>query len=674
MSSKTAKASRSKTQFLGVDTGGTFTDFFYFDGQTTAVHKVLSTPSAPERAILQGIHELKLSEAMGRGELLVVHGSTVATNAALERKGVKTAFVTNKGFADLLSLARQNRPHIYDIQPREDIEVVPRSWCFEVDCRRGSQGELLAPLLDEDLSQLRERVKKSGVEAVAVSLLFSYLNGDEERRIKAALGDDYFVCCSHEVLAESGEYERGMATWLNAWLGPKVEAYLKNLQAAVAPSSLGVMQSSGGTIDANQASRSAVNLLLSGPAGGLAAAKYISEQIAQPRLMTFDMGGTSSDVALIDGGIRLTNESTLGDFPVAVATVDMHTIGAGGGSLAYLDEAGALHVGPESSGASPGPACYGQGGTQPTVTDANALLGRIRPENFLGGAMALNLEASKRAFSELAGKLGVSAEQAAQGVVDLANEHMAAALRVISVQKGYDPKEFELCCFGGAGGLHVCALADALGVERITVPIHGGVLSAMGMLVAPRQRQLSQSLNRALAGLSMQNLESLFEPLSARGQAELLAEGVDGDSIEAIASVDCRYQGQSFYINLPLQAIDELAQAFHRAHKQAYGHELDLPIELVNVRLRLTAPAACSPLLASKDDESLQTIRSPSAFARLPEGERVPVWDRASMAVGEEHEGPLIICEPVATTWVAPNWSARIDRYGHLRLRKLPQR
>ena len=513
---------------LGVDTGGTFTDFVCLDGAEVRVHKVLSTPAAPERAILQGIRELGLQ---GQSYYLV-HGSTVATNAVLEGKGVRTAYVTNRGLGDLLSIGRQARRELYNLQPRAGLPPVPAELCFEVGGRLGADGQLVEPLDEEELRQLADLLQSLGVEAVAINLLFSYLDERFECRIEQALPGDLFVSRSSYVLPQQGEYERGIGTWMNAWVGPRVQGYLQRLKQAIEPSPLHVMQSSALTIDAEQAARRAVNLLLSGPAGGLMGALATGEKLGLTRLLTLDMGGTSTDVALIDGQVQLTSEGSIGRYPVAVPMVDMHTIGAGGGSLARVDEGGMLVVGPESAGADPGPACYGRGGRESTVTDANLVLGRLRPAAFLGGDMRLDWQAALAVLSQLGEAMGLTAEQAALGVIALANEHMAQALRVISVERGIDPRDYTLLAFGGAGGLHVCALADALAMRRVLVPMHAGVLSALGMLAAPRGRQLSHTLCLPLLQQDDARLRTRLVALADQGRAELLAEGIKAESVQ----------------------------------------------------------------------------------------------------------------------------------------------
>lgn len=635
---------------LGVDTGGTFTDFVWFDGAQLVIHKVLSTPDAPERAILQGIHELGLD---GR-DYHLVHGSTVATNAVLEGKGVRTVYITNHGLGDVLSIGRQARRELYNLQPQAEAPPVAPELCLETGGRPGADGSVVEPLDTQDIEALVARVQQLEPQAVAINLLFSYLDDSFERRIEAAMPAGLFVSRSSAVLPEQGEYERGIATWLNAWVGPCVEGYVQRLQAAVQPAPVHVMQSSALTIAAAQAARRAVNLLLSGPAGGLMGALRIGKAVDRPQLLSFDMGGTSTDVALLDGRVSLTSEGHIGRWPVAVPMVDMHTIGAGGGSIARVDAGGMLAVGPESAGADPGPACYGRGGRLATVTDANLVLGRLRPEAFLGGKMRLDTPAAQQAIEQLAAQMGVSPQQAALGVVDLANEHMAQALRVISVQRGVDPATYTLAAFGGAGGLHVCALAEALGMRQALVPVHSGVLSALGMLVAPRGRQLSHSVKGLLREQTAARLQQYFEALAARGRAELLEEGVQADAIRRVCSLDLRYQGQGYTLNILFnEDLDQVAADFTRAHRQRFGHTLDVALELVNLRVALsatgsdfalqadTATASCSPL------ESIEVAGCDA---------RVPVWRREDLDIDAPYPGPLLVIDAVATTWVAPGW------------------
>lgn len=655
----------SVSYWLGVDTGGTFTDFVLLGDGEPRIHKVLSTPSAPEQAILQGIGELGLNDAMAAGQLAIVHGTTVATNAALEGKGARTVLITNQGLEDILRIGRQNRAELYNLTPTPPPSVLETLDVVGAPGRLDAQGKEVAPLSDADLSQLVETVLGHQPQSVALCLLFSYLNPSHEQRIRQALeATGLLVSASHAILPTRGEYERGMATWLNAWLAPKVADYLQRLQQATTPAPLAIMQSHGGTIASDQAADLAVNLLLSGPAGGLAAAKRLGEQLQQPQLMTFDMGGTSTDVALLDGDLRLTQQGHIGPYPVAVPMVDMHTIGAGGGSLAYVDDAGLLHVGPHSAGADPGPACYGRGGDRVTVTDANVVLGRLQPDFALGGSLTLDTAAARNAMETLATQLGLGVEDTAEGVLALANEHMTQALRVISIQKGFDPADFALLSFGGAGGLHVCALADNLGMQRAIVPRRAGVLSAEGLVYAPRKREQLQALPEAPEHTALQ---SHINTLQQQGSEELIREGVHASHVQHRVFVDMCYQGQSSVLQIPWQ--DEAAERerlFHDAHEQRFGHRLALPVRQVNIRvqsLATTSPPTQPPLPA--------LTAAATRHAQLPGVDRqVTIYERDALGAGQTLQGPALIAEAVGTTWLAPGWQAFVDPHGHLLLER----
>jgi N-methylhydantoinase A len=648
---------------LGVDTGGTFTDFVLLDGERLRIHKVLSTPHAPEQAILQGIQEL----GIGGQSFHLVHGSTIATNAVLEGKGVRTAYITNRGFADVLTIGRQARRELYNLQPAVPQVPVPAELCIETGGRLAADGTVIDPLTANDCEVLLERLEELAPDAVAINLLFSFLDEGFERMLERRLQERFFVSRSSAILPEIREYERGIATWLNAWVGPRVEGYVQRLRAAVQPSPVHVMQSSGLTIGADQAARRAVNLLLSGPAGGLMGASFIGTVLGVERLLTFDMGGTSTDVALIDGSVNLTSEGCLGPWPVAVPMVDMHTIGAGGGSLAEVDEGGMLVVGPQSAGADPGPACYGRGGQRATVTDANLVLGRLLPEAFLGGDMRLDAAAAVCAVERLAQRLHVGRLQAAKGVVDLANEHMAQALRVISVQRGIDPAEFTLTAFGGAGGLHVCALAEALNMTRALVPMHAGVLSALGMLAAKRGRRLSHAASGLLHEQDEGALEEQFARLVAQGTEQLEEEGVDAKDIDTEFSLDLRYCGQSYTLNIPGKDLDRAQQDFHRLHAQRFGHRMETGIELVNLRVALIAAGSSLSLTAGGAQGDGQPIRMASLAAC---SEPVPVWRRVDLLPGRPYQGPLLVIDVVATTFVAAGWTLQRHDSGCLLLER----
>lgn len=689
---------------LGIDTGGTFTDFVLLEGDRLRVHKVLSTPEAPERAILQGIAELGLDTPAQLARLRVVHGSTVATNAVLEGKGVPTVFITNRGLGDMLSLGRQARAALYDLQPPRVSPPVPHEYCLETGGRRGADGGVVEPLTAADVAALVKQVAALAPQAVAINLLYSYLDEGFERTLESALaqaserGDipPLFITRSSALVAEYREYERGITTWLNAWVGPLVQGYLARLAAGLggrmqaqslreegrdapdplhrqsgsssrAGARLSVMQSAGGTVAADQAGQQAVHMLLSGPAGGLAGAGFVAACAGRTRLLTFDMGGTSTDVALLDGEPQLTTEGRIAGYPVAVPMVDMHTLGAGGGSIARVDAGGLLQVGPASAGAAPGPACYGRGGTQATVTDANLILGRLRAEAFLGGGMRLDVQAARSALIPIGQALGLSVEATAAGIVRVANEHMARALRVMSVQRGIDPGGLTLVSFGGAGGLHVCALAEALGMREALVPIHAGVLSALGMLVAPRARQLSQTLNHPLTPALSEKIAACCVRLSTRGREALADEGVAAASMRVESRLDLRYHGQSYALTVPWTGRVAQAEAdFHTLHAQRYGHRLGLPVELVNVRVAVHAPVS-APRLVTATASGVKQADVPRV-AVWGHAETVPVYARETLAVGQRIRGPALVTETVATTYLAAHWEAEKEAQGNLLL------
>jgi len=650
---------------VGVDTGGTFTDIVVLerDGNTDSMRhcKVLSDPSDPSAPIVEGLRRMGLEN---RG-LKIIHGTTVGTNAVLEGKGARVAYVASRGFADVLTLGRQERQQVYRLIQPETAPPVPPEMCLEVSTRIASDGELLAVSDESELEQLGASLEALGVESVAVNLLFSFLRPEEERRIAGVLEDRWFVSCSSKILPEVREYERGMATWLNASVGPVISRYLKRLQARLPGSGIAVMQSAGTTIAADQAADQAVRLLLSGPAGGLAAARSIAAQTGNPRLMSFDMGGTSTDVALFNGEIPLTQHCRLGSWPLSIPSVDIHTIGAGGGSIARVDLAGMLLVGPESAGANPGPACYAQGGSRATVTDANLVLGRIPEDTLLGGYLPLDKRAAQQAVERLAADMNCTVLDAARGIVRLANEHMARALRVISVERGHDPADYALLCFGGAGGLHACDLAELLNMKKIIIPARAGVLSAMGMLVSEPGRELSAAVLKPLAGLADEEIGQLFRALEDDARGQLVNEGCDPQSVHFRHRLQLRYKGQSATIAIDWIPGEAHEAKFHQAHKKASGLRLPHPVELVNLRLSARAPA----VLRSIDVRHAVRADEVGGEVFVSElGESVPHRPRPGLTPGVSLEGPLLVTESAATAWIKPGWVVEMDAWGNLLL------
>jgi len=649
---------------LGIDTGGTFTDFVYFDGEHVRIYKALSTPDAPERAILQGIREMNI-DLHG---LRIIHGSTIATNAVLEGKGARTVYITNRGLKDILSIGRQARRELYNLQPAPLKPPVPEELCLETGGRITYEGGVIDPLTEDDIAVLKKLISELDPESAAINLLFSYVDDQYEKKIAQSLPEAMFVSCSSEVIPEQREYERGITTWLNAYVGPLVHGYMLRLSEQVKPAIVSVMRSSGQTCLAANAGREAVHLLLSGPAGGVNGARYTGEICGQLRLLAFDMGGTSTDVALIDSSIPLTSNGRIAGYPVAVPMVDIHTIGAGGGSIAYVDAGGVLQVGPGSAGARPGPACYAQGGTEPTVTDANLVLGYLPKSVLLGGSMPLDYDCAKSALSKLIKPLGFeTAEQVAEGIIRVANEHMIQALRMCSVQRGIDPREFVLMAFGGAGGMHICVLADDLCMRKAIAPAQAGVLSAMGMLTATAGRQLLKTIGQILSKCSHQTIESALDELVFAGRAALAQEGIDADSLEVTPSLDLCYQGQAFTLNIPWTDINNVESSFHGQHETLFGHRLDAPIELVNVRIGImTWPDKLSlPVMTIPVDAAPVSFSRVYGFDSL-----IPVWQRMQLSPAKPLIGPAIVLDEVSTIYIAPHWKCTVDSFGNLVLEK----
>ncbi|MFQ5398924.1 MAG: hydantoinase/oxoprolinase family protein [Anaerolineae bacterium] len=679
---------------LGVDTGGTFTDFVWLDGNgRLRIHKQLSTPADPSEAILAGVALLNVPESAA-----VVHGSTVATNALLERRGARTALITTKGFADVLAIGRQNRPDLYALVPQKPESLVPRRWRFEVTERVTAQGEILIPLELESLEPILARMESDQIESVAVCLLFSFFHPEHEQQIGRALARSRMasrgalhVSLSSEILPEYREYERTAATVINAYVAPLMSRYLENLAGGIRPRRLSVMQSNGGIISAATAASQAARTVLSGPAGGVVGARYVANRAGFADIITFDMGGTSTDAALCPGRLPATAEGEIAGMPLRLPIIDIHTVGAGGGSLAYVDAGGALHVGPQSAGAEPGPACYGReigvwrlpvgsavsaSHLPITVTDANLVLGRLDAGHFLGGEMRLDERAARRALDELAQAMsGETPESAAWGVIQVANANMERAIRRISVERGFDPRRFTLVAFGGAGPLHACELAHNLQIPRVLIPAVPGVLSALGMLAAAPTKDYSRTIIQPLSDLGADPYEWLreqFHPLEQQAVAAMTAEGHKRDQITLRHAVDMRYLGQSHELTIPLTFGDRRippAQMFHTAHEKRYGYKRpEAAVEIVTLRLSAVAPVSPPSLpavpLGGSDAADALIGEKPVWFGQQVVPARL--YDRARLQPRNRFAGPAIVFQYDTTTVIPPEWDAAVDQHRNL--------
>ncbi len=656
---------------MGIDIGGTFTDFVVYGSSDQSLQrfKILSTPADPAQAVLHGLSQLTKSHRRH-----IVHGSTVATNAILERKGARTALMTTKGFRDVLQIGRQDRPVLYDLFPSLPSPLIPREWSFEITERMDEEGNVVTPLQEQELEEIIGELRSQNIQSVAVSFLFSFLNPTHEQWVANRLrAEGFFVTASSEILPEFREYERTSTTAVNAYVSPVLDAYLGKLEQEMPPAEFHILQSNGGRLSVAQARGHGVRSILSGPAGGVVGARYIAGLAGFHRLLTFDMGGTSTDVAFVSDTIQVTTEAEIGGCPIRVPVIDIHTVGSGGGSLAAMDAGGNLRVGPQSAGANPGPVCYGRGGRIPTVTDAQVILGRLPADGFLGGQQVLDVEAAKQAFDVFSQGLTLSSREGldtrqglALGIIQIANAHMERALRVISVERGEDPRETVLVSFGGAGGLHACELARALGIPHVLIPPTAATLSALGMLASDVQLDYVRTVMLPNTTTS-EELEQRCQALVQQGENDLQREGISPDQAIILQTVDVRYVGQSFDLNVPLTA--QFRQEFDRIHQERYGYcQAHAAIEIVNVRVqaigRITPPPIPQRVVGPKDSSSAQWEDRPVV---LPQGvQAVPHYWGNRLCPGHEVSGPAIIVLDDTTVYLGPTDLAKIDTYSNI--------
>ena len=649
---------------VGVDTGGTFTDFVFKREDQWSVYKVLSTPDNPARAVLGGLDHVAKKE-----KKQIIHGSTVATNAILERKGARTALITNKGFEDVIEIGRQNRSRLYGLGYRKEPHIVPSDLRFGIKGRVLHTGEEHESLDEEEARKVLKQIMRSQAHSVAVCFIFSFANPSHEKKIKELLGSTGIaVSLSHEILAEFREFERTSTTVLNAYVVPKMHAYIGHLMAEMEMgNTLSIMQSNGGSISAETAMEESVRTILSGPAGGVVGALEIGKIAGHTHLITFDMGGTSTDVSLIDGSVSLTVESRISGYPIKVPMIDIHTVGAGGGSIAAVDVGGSLKVGPESAGVDPGPICYGKG-RQITVTDANLYLGRLIPEHFLGGTMELQRNRLDSFFRQMAKEIGLSPVELAEGILSVANTAMEKAIRVISVEKGYDPREFVLFSFGGAGGMHGAFLARLLNIPKVLVPKNPGILSAIGMIMADVIKDYSFTVMRNQLNCTAGHLSKLFQNLEKRGVKDLSKEGIIKENVRLERYLDMRYQGQSYEIIVPFEM--NYIDGFHGLHEKTYGYRNeDKIVEIVNIRLRARGIPD-----KPRFEKAKRVKGQPPQKAFL--GEREVVFDqrvrktqilsREKLLSGNRITSPAILVEYSSTIVIPPFAEAHVDEYGNI--------
>ena len=672
-----------KSQLVGIDIGGTFTDFVFLVDGSLRVYKLATTARDQSSAVVDGLQLLDVDAPAS-----IVHGTTIATNALLERRGARTALLTTEGFADLLVIGRQNRPQLYSFRQSRPPPLVPDTCRFDVPERLDASGSVLTKLEEAAVMDIAGRIAAQDIESVAIVFLHSFLNPRHEKRAAECIRrrlPDLPISLSSEILPEYREYERTATTVINAYIRPIVAHYLNRLERAMDNRTVRVMQSNGGTIGITQAAKQAARLVLSGPAGGVVGAFSLAccaMERDDPRVVTFDMGGTSTDVALCPGQIPGTAEGNIAGLPLRLPSVDIHTVGAGGGSIARVDAGGVLRVGPNSAGAEPGPVCYGRGGTEPTVSDANLVLGRLDAGAFLGGSKTIHLDvdAAREAVAQLGRYIGLSVEATALGVIRVANATMERALRSVSVERGHDPREYVLVPFGGAGPMHACDLAEALDMRHILIPPNPGVLSAFGLLMADITYESSHAVITRSEALAS-NLDPLVDITNGcieRVRQIFKNEGICNPAIDG--RLDMRYCGQSYELEIPIQLpitethLDFSLKAFHDAHKQRYGHAMEHePVEVVTLRIRGTAPGARPDLpylpVTARDIADALVAEKKVWFETM--GPAVTdCYDRSRLFHGHRFHGPAMVYQYDTTIVLLPGWKARVDGWQNLWLER----
>ncbi len=653
-----------KKVLIGIDSGGTFTDVVAAAGNKLKHFKIPSDPADPAGPVLEGVRRV-VAEF---GEGTVVHGTTVGTNAVLERKGAAAALLTTEGFEDLLLIGRQTRPQLYELVNTPIEPIIPAERCFGIRERTAADGTVLERPDPNQLKDIIPRLRKLNVDAVAVCFLHSYANPANEKAIAAAMQAAGFdVSCSSDILPEYREYERCSTTAINAFLRPVLSRYYERLESELPRRGLRIMQSSGGCISSEAARLRPGQTVLSGPAGGVVGAHTLTSMAGYDKIITLDMGGTSADVSIISGRIPLTTEGGIEGLPIRLPMVDIVTVGSGGGSIAWFDAGGALRVGPRSAGANPGPACYGRG-EELTVTDAHLQLGHIPADEPLGGVLKLDAGRTDALFAQKSAAAAMTSAQLAEGIVTVAAATMERALRVVSVQRGHDPRDFALFAFGGAGGLHACRLAATLRIGTVIIPDRAGIMSAFGMLLADSVKDYSRTVFLRGDEMTYSRLEKNFEPLERAARKDLLAEGFNARDILLQRSVAMRYEGQSYELEIPLEP--ELVQAFHAAHGKRYSYaDPDRSVEAVNIILRAVGTTS-KPQIPETPERDYKASGPAASVIIGGEELRAPLLRRSELESGAGFDGPAVVFDIDSTALVPPRWRARMDRWRNLIIKR----
>jgi len=674
---------------LGVDTGGTFTDVSLIseDSGESYVTKVPSTPENSSIGVLNGAKQIILEAGITYNDLsFFIHGSTVATNTLLEKKGARTALLTTKGFKDILQIGRQTRPKLYDFRARQSNPLIPRNQRWEIDERVDSRGEIIKEVDEKETQKLINLLEQNNIESVVISFINSFLNSRNEQKVKEIILKHLphtSVTLSTEVLPEIKEYERTSTAVVNGYVMPKMKYYLEYLERYLKEiniiDELYIMQSNGGIISTEAATKMPVRTMLSGPAGGVITGRDIAEKTKYKNLITIDMGGTSLDTSLIENKVpKYTTDSDIEDYPIHVPMVEMRTIGSGGGSIAWIDSGGALRVGPQSAGAEPGPVCYGKGGMNPTVSDANVILGRINPVAILGGKMKMDLEKAKKVMKEkIAKPLGMTVEEAAEGVLKVVNTNIVRGIRVISVEKGHDTREFSLLAFGGAGPLHAGDIAEELECKNIIVPPDPGIACANGMLIADVRHDYVQSYISVLDIVNKVDLNKKISELYTSAVADLRKEGFTENKMDFHASLDLRYEHQAYEINVPIEdlktdknILNQAKSNFHQNHKKIYGfNRKEAKLEIVNIRLigfgRINKPQEKYAKKETKDIKKPNEVTNRDVYFN-GSFVKTPIYNRENLYPTTTIKGPSIIEQLDSTVVINPNRTAKIDQYNNI--------